>query len=912
MNFPQNSSDSEYKIKKKKINPSKNSITKDISKIIPSNQMTITSSKNSNSVIHHTHISTFEDEEIEKAEEEEEINSDEYVSSTNLDVDTNTYINTETNDGKNENDKNINIINQKGRIRPKYDDNKNRANNIFLNNIYNTNKTINIDKNDINKSNKIINNNDIIKKGHQYFRTDLINDINNRQCSTTKGEKVVVLSNSIEKNNVFTPNNKDKKALKLLKGIILKQMKQGNNKNIKYRINKLNTIIPIENNLKQIDNKIRNNNVIYSSHNNNNINLLSKNNNTSDKNIQIKNIQQRNIQNNNININIYNKNIIKDVGGINIDGQKYHLIPQTNKKLKTQGRVGNIIYDNQNKKNNFLYIINTMNNNSTINNNKIPTSPIIKKNNITINNNRINSPEIINNNKKEDSRMNIHNIKNLKADNIQKTIQKYFLDNKYMTILPSSPNERKNTREIKNIKYVKKENTTMNSINNNKIFPANNNNNIDGKRKLRNVNSYYSKKINKNIFNSFRVESILNTISNNHNQRNKLNNNSSQDNNTLNDALSLKKKRFNKNKFVLQSCIFNLDNPIKENISLNNNKSSFRKKVKPLNQKTKLDLTNEDNIIEKKKYNSRIKNNVTINNNNNKLKNNPSIKRVIYITNNNQSLKNINNTKTLIMNSLSPNSLHMKQIIKKNNNSKNSNNSNNQRKSIYYIYTSNRLNNNNYMNNSGNKILYRKVQKDKTLIKNRINNSNTINYNIDNNDFSNNKKYGLHNNNVNKNALNSLKNLDEDKMNKSHIYKKIEIINSFPSINNNLSHKKFNISNNINYINNNIKNNNKIRHNHTHTLTNINSNNIIYELSNNNLVSNFGRFNNNKINNFNGNNFLYFSNDKERATLNNKSYGNLSLNNNKRIHTENNRVSYDIFKMKKSMSPIDEIKNKFN
>ena len=92
MNFLHNSSDLEYKLNK----PSKNSISKDILKIIPSNQITITSSiKNSTSNVHHTHISNYENEEIEKDEEEEEINSDEYVSSTNLDVETNTYINDE-------------------------------------------------------------------------------------------------------------------------------------------------------------------------------------------------------------------------------------------------------------------------------------------------------------------------------------------------------------------------------------------------------------------------------------------------------------------------------------------------------------------------------------------------------------------------------------------------------------------------------------------------------------------------------------------------------------------------------------------------------------------------------------------------------------------------------------------------
>jgi len=94
-------------------------------------------------------------------------------------------------------------------------------------------------------------------------------------------------------------------------------------------------------------------------------------------------------------------------------------------------------------------------------------------------------------------------------------------------------------------------------------------------------------------------------------------------------------------------------------------------------------------------------------------------------------------------------------------------------------------------------------------------------------------------------------------------------------------------------------------------LTSINSNNIIYEF-NNNYESNYKRFNNN-INNYNGNNFLYFSNDKERNTLNNKSYGDLNLNRNipKEIYEGKNIINLDYLNIKKSISPINQIKNKF-
>ena len=58
MNFPWNQKEIELKKKKKK-NPSKYGLNKDTSKIISPNQLTINSSKNSNSNIFHTHVSTF-------------------------------------------------------------------------------------------------------------------------------------------------------------------------------------------------------------------------------------------------------------------------------------------------------------------------------------------------------------------------------------------------------------------------------------------------------------------------------------------------------------------------------------------------------------------------------------------------------------------------------------------------------------------------------------------------------------------------------------------------------------------------------------------------------------------------------------------------------------------------------------
>ena len=101
MNFQNNSSDIDYNFQLK-ISSSKNSITQDLLKNIPSNQITINFSIDSNSseknknkknLKQKAYISNYQNEEKGFEVEEDEINSDEYVSSTNLDVETDTYIN---------------------------------------------------------------------------------------------------------------------------------------------------------------------------------------------------------------------------------------------------------------------------------------------------------------------------------------------------------------------------------------------------------------------------------------------------------------------------------------------------------------------------------------------------------------------------------------------------------------------------------------------------------------------------------------------------------------------------------------------------------------------------------------------------------------------------------------------------
>ena len=139
MNFPQNSLDVDLKLNLK-IASFKDNISQDILKSIPSNQMTINLTKESNSsqvkknlinIKQKNNLCTIEKEEKENdPEEEEEINSDEYVSSTMLDVDTNTYINM-TNNTKNIEENNYSKISKKnsnnfskGKLKASKKDNK--------------------------------------------------------------------------------------------------------------------------------------------------------------------------------------------------------------------------------------------------------------------------------------------------------------------------------------------------------------------------------------------------------------------------------------------------------------------------------------------------------------------------------------------------------------------------------------------------------------------------------------------------------------------------------------------------------------------------------------------------------------------------------------------------------------------
>ena len=996
MNFPQNLSEMDYKINQK-MTSSKNSINQDVFKVAPTNQMTINFSKdesNSNSIDLKSNkinnlkqkafISTYDNENEKENEEveEEEINSDEYVSSTMLDVDTNTYINLTNNTVvTNKDDKNNSKTNNKNNIftqgKLKIKENDNNLNEILLNNIQtienekeieikkNTNDNIIIKTNKTNykktNSNNSNDNNEVKKAHHHNNKSDYF--INNRPSSTTKDKKNNSNnSNSKDKKGIFTPNNDSKKKFKILRDMIFKKLDQYQNKNI-YNVGQSNTINIIENiEDNKIDNENENDNNMISINNdiikvdmgvnkskrnktsrinnNNSISIISNN---SNKNISVKAGQHQNMRETNNKkknkINIYNKNIIKEIGTINIDDQKYEMIPQSIKKIKTQGRIGKIVYSNQNKKNNFIYISNNSNNNN-MNSNRNFNSPLVKKNNRISPQNCINNVEYFNSicthkNKKMDENNylkhnNIHSLKNLKSESLQKNIKKYLLEDEYLSVFPLNNEKQKmkilkDSKNKKSVKY-QSQNIKYNEDKYKKII----NNNIANRKQVKGGNSGYAKNLN-----NYQSEHILNTISN-HNKKvdfyssvknnnnvvqnknsnisnkkvsNEKNNknrelsfNLAQDNSSIKDLLSLKKIKNLKNKFILQSPDLNFENGGR------NTNNYPTKKNNPLTTRIKLDIMAEENKNYIRKNQTKYIVNTSNSNANKKNKNNSnSRKRIIYIENNN--LKNVN-AKSLLYNSLSPNCQSIKQLVDKSkiNNIKEmySNlNYNNQGRNSYNIYSSSKnnyntnnisnINNNINININSNKAFYKKIQRDNVKDKRSIVEG-TINYNDNMSEYqksnlsANNKKIIIFNNVSNYNinhTENILNNIDSIRNEPNNGYKKtIEILSPFASINNkNNQHKKF-------YVNKQNTNSQKIINNKIYSrdskdkknnMTLIEQKNMYLDNSKNKNNHNYHHIynGNNSSNNSNSNKYLYNKNANQK----------LNKNENVNINYHHNRVN---------------------
>lgn len=257
----------------------------------------------------------------------------------------------------------------------KIKENDNNLNDILLNNIQtienekeieikkNTNDNIAIKTNKTNykktnSNNSNDNNNEVKKVHHHNNKSDYF--INNRPSSISKDKKNNSNnSNSKDKKGIFTPSNDSKKKFKILRDMIFKKLDQYQNKNI-YSVGQSNTINIIENiedNKNDIENDNDNNMISINNDivkvdmgvdkskrnktsritNNNSISIISNN---SNKNISVKAGQYQNMRENNNKkknkINIYNKNIIKEIDTINIDDQKYEMIPQSIKNKNTR------------------------------------------------------------------------------------------------------------------------------------------------------------------------------------------------------------------------------------------------------------------------------------------------------------------------------------------------------------------------------------------------------------------------------------------------------------------------------------------------------------------------------------------------------------------------------------------------
>ena len=273
MNFSKNSNDIDLN-DNSKLSLSKISIGPDFFKNIPSNQITINFSKDTNSsgkkkinenISSKEYNSKYENDKKENKEEdsEEEINSDEYVSSTMLDVDTNTYINM-TNNIKNNEEKSFNNNNSKNKLNNMHTTGKMRKKNeknlnyFLLNNIQsltdekeqskdnnkkfnkNTNNNKNKKKIQNNNNNNILNNSKKIKIHHQSNKSDFF--INQRPGSINKDIKNDSNNyNSIDKKVVFTPNDESKKKFQILRDMIIKKLGHYHIKN-PFFINQSNTI----------------------------------------------------------------------------------------------------------------------------------------------------------------------------------------------------------------------------------------------------------------------------------------------------------------------------------------------------------------------------------------------------------------------------------------------------------------------------------------------------------------------------------------------------------------------------------------------------------------------------------------------------------------------------------------------
>ena len=964
-----------------------------------SSDLNINSSDKQNTNNINDNNTTFEYEENE--EEEEELNSDEYVSSTNLDVETNTYIKlTDTTKNNNDEKRLSNICGEKEITYPekvktkiinKHNNKKIKKNkeNGVCNIFFNNKDTISQD-NDFNyfsndKKYKKKNNN----KSGIFIHPPKSRNVENKNNSNTQDKKFI-----------FSPdNNGGKKSLKVLREMLVKKLEHLHNKNLgttpqSHTIN----MIEVKNNndLKTVNSKLVKNDIKLSLHQRNKTakitinNSINKNNSIDNKNISINEMLKSN------QINKVKSKILKESNEQNTDNKKYHLISQTSKKLKTEGKIEKIANNKRYNRNENLYLKNNNNKsiNKTVNNPLNTNHKYYKKINGVSSSNysEINKCSSIHSSKKED-KDNYHSLKNLKTQNVKKNIKKFIFDDEFLTIIPfaidknvknekEKEKEKETAKPFKNSKNKKnnknKNNKNNQSIKNNlninkykikKIIPLNIKSH---KNQLRYFNSFYPKKIKQNIFNKIANEPILTTISNNFRNNKKIeifkNINSNIDLNqnkyNLSDKKYKKEKSSSKNKelslnlttenYIRNLLAFkklrNLKNKNFKSTDFNNENNNINNNIKKENLTTriKIDLINEENKKNAKKYITR--NNNIINSNNETI--HTTVNSNSINSNNYKKIKKIylDNTttyKALPYKCLSPNCQSIKKLMddKKNvsklkqiyNNKLKLSNKGRNNYNIYFSSNNSRcagISNNFLTNstlNSNNIIFFKKLQKE-SLKNNKYsnNNSNIVNYNLENlsNYSSMNKKIIVFNNvnnfNINNtnNTISEITNIKYGKNNKyisqkthedlgnySSIFnksyyknrKKI-IINRTPNCHkkNNSKKKSIDKKYNIGLLEQNIihLDNPYIKSSSNNKTFNI-INNINRHQINKNMIYKLNKNNNFSVNNtikqlkFNNNTQISNSNDKEKkiSNINHNSCVNLNLNKNKKsFHIKNKTI----------------------
>ena len=99
---------------------------------------------------------------------------------------------------------------------------------------------------------------------------------------------------------------------------------------------------------------------------------------------------------------------------------------------------------------------------------------------------------------------NIHSLKNLKSESLQKNIKKYLLEDEYLSVFPLNNDKQKMKilKDSKNKKSIKYQNQNI-KYNEDK-YKKINNNNIANKKQIKSGNSAYSK----NFMNNYQSEHI--------------------------------------------------------------------------------------------------------------------------------------------------------------------------------------------------------------------------------------------------------------------------------------------------------------------------------------------------------------------------------------------------------------------